>query len=148
MLHVDDGTAGTYEFDGSSGLDNPILVNGAEITFPVSAAPSMTFADQEEADGMILVDSALIDAYGWLVVHASSEGQPGEILGYTALRPGINSNIAIEVDPTAAGKQVFLMLHYDTNSMGVFEFGMVEGADVPVSVGGAVVTASMAIPAE
>ncbi len=147
MLHVDDGTLGTYEFDGSSGLDNPISVDGAVVTFPVNAAPSMTFSDQEAADGMIRIDSALMDAFGWMVIHSSVDGAPGPVLGYTALRPGVNSDIAIEVDPAQAGTQVFPMLHYDTNTMGVYEFGTVEGADSPVSVGGAVVVAPMAIPA-
>ncbi|KXK13393.1 MAG: hypothetical protein UZ15_CFX003003361 [Chloroflexi bacterium OLB15] len=146
MLHVDDGAIGTYEFDGSSGLDNPISVDGSVVTFPVNAAPSMTFSDQEAADGMIRIDSALMDAFGWMVIHSSVDGRPGPVLGYTALRPGVNSNIAIEVDPAQAGTQVFPMLHYDTNTMGVYEFGTVEGADVPVSVGGAVVVAPMAIP--
>lgn len=147
MLHVDDGTLGTYEFDGSSGLDNPISVDGAVVTFPVNVAPSMTFSDQEASDGIIRIDSALIDAYGWMVIHSSLDGSPGPVLGYSALRPGVNTDIEIEVDPTQAGTQVFPMLHYDTNVMGVYEFGTVEGADAPVSVGGAVVVAPMVIPA-
>src|SRR3954453_22824102 len=32
MLHVDDGTVGKYEFDGQSGLDNPVIVDGKVVT--------------------------------------------------------------------------------------------------------------------
>jgi hypothetical protein len=145
MLHVDDGTVGVYEFDGSSGLDNPVSVDGAVLTFPINIAPSMTYSDQAEADGVIRIDSALIDAAGWLVIHQSADGQPGPVLGQVPLRAGVNTGIEVTVDAAAAGTQVFPMLHYDTNGAGVYEFGAVEGADAPVFVNGNVVVSPLGI---
>ena len=41
MLHTDDGQIGTYEFDGSNGLDAPIVDNGNVVTkaFTVDVMP-------------------------------------------------------------------------------------------------------------
>jgi hypothetical protein len=143
MLHTDDGEVGTYEFDGQNGLDNPVSVNGAVVTPAFNAAPSMTFAEQTEP-GVIVIPSALIDAAGWMVIHSDNNGSPGPVLGTAPLRAGNNVNIRVTVDAAAAGAQVFPMLHYDTGELGVYEFGTVDGADLPVSVNGAVVVAPLA----
>ncbi len=144
MLHTDDGTVGTYEFDGQSGLDNPVLFMGETVLAPAfNAAPSMSFSEQTEP-GVIVIDSALIDAPGWMVIHASNNGSPGQVLGFARLAPGTNINVRTDVDPLAAGAQVFPMLHYDTGELGVYEFGTVEGADPPVSVLGRVVVEALA----
>jgi len=146
MLHVDDGTVGTYEFDGSSGLDNPVVVNGEVVTFPVNVRPTLIAGDQDAADGMIRVDRATMEAPGWVVIHSSADGAPGPVLGTFPLRAGTTEDIVIAVDAAAAGTQVFPMLHYDTNEIGVYEFGTVEGADPPVVVSGNVVVFPIAIP--
>lgn len=144
MLHTDDGTVGTYEFDGQSGLDNPVMFMGQTVLAPAfNAAPSMTFAEQTEP-GVIVIPSALIDAAGWMVIHSDNNGSPGPVLGVAPLRAGRNVNIRIEVDAAEAGAQVFPMLHYDTGEPGVYEFGQVDGADLPVSLNGTVVVAPLA----
>lgn len=139
MLHVDDGTAGTYEFDGQSGLDNPVAVDGNVVAFPISGAPSIDLAGSTLEDGVLTVPQALIDAPGWLAIHSNNGGAPGPVLASYPLIRGLNPNIVIALDAAAAGDLVFPMLHYDTGTAGVYEFGTVEGADGPTSVGGNVV---------
>lgn len=144
MLHADDGQIGAYEFDGQSGLDDPVMSMDEMMLMPsFQAAPSMTLAEQTEP-GVIVIPSALIDAAGWVVIHSSKDGAPGPVLGVAPLRAGQNVDIRVEVDPAAAGSQVFPMLHYDTGAPGVYEFGIVEGADPPVSVNGMEVIAPLA----
>jgi hypothetical protein len=145
MLHVDDGAVGTYEFDGSSGLDNPVAVDGEVVAFPINASPAMVFSDQALGEGgTVTVRNALIDAPGWLVIHAAD----GAVLGQQLLHPGANWNISIAIDPALAGEMVQPMLHYDTGEAGVYEFGSVEGADLPTSVAGNIVVAPLNITAE
>jgi hypothetical protein len=145
MLHVDDGAVGTYEFDGSSGLDNPVAVDGEVVAFPINASPAMVFSDQALGEGgTVTVRNALIDAPGWLVIHAVD----GAVLGQQLLHPGANWNISIAIDPALAGEMVQPMLHYDTGEAGVYEFGSVEGADLPTSVAGNIVVAPLNITAE
>jgi len=153
MLHVDDCAVGTYEFGTVAGCDAPVRVNDAVVTFPISAAPSMTFSDQalemhDDGEMNLHIDSALIDAHGWLVIHSSADGAPGPVLNQYPLLSGNNTGIEIAVDPAAAGAQVFPMMHYDTCAMGVYEFGIVEGCDSPVFVAEAVVVAPLAILSE
>ncbi len=139
MLHVDTGEAGVYEFGTVEGADLPVSVDGDVVTFGIDAAPSITLTGTI-TNQQIVVAQALIDAPGWLVIHSDNAGAPGPVLGQTALTPGINTDVLVLfTDPAQVTAQVFPMLHYDTGASGVYEFGTVEGADLPVSVGGNVV---------
>jgi uncharacterized cupredoxin-like copper-binding protein len=89
----------------------------------------------------------LIDQPGWLVIHADQDGQPGEVIGYSALSEGLNRGVTVEVDPSAANTTVWAMLHYDTGAEGEYEFGEVEGADGPVTMDGSPVMSSLQVGA-
>lgn len=149
MLHIDDNTVGEYEFGSVQGADAPVLVDGQVLTFPINAAPSLTMHDQDplpgESTGTIrfVVDEALMDAPGWLAIHTNNGGQPGPVIGTALLHTGSNKNVRLEVDAAQAADQVFPMLHYDTGTVGEYEFGTVDGADLPVFVSGAVVVAPL-----
>ncbi len=145
MLHVDTGEAGVYEFGQVEGADGPVRVNDAVLTFPINAAPAIVYEGSIDEMGTLTVAEAVIDAPGWLVIHANADGAPGPVLGATPLLHGVNTNVAVQVDPDAAGDQVFPMLHYDTGEAGVYEFGQVEGADPPVFLGGAPVVGPMSL---
>lgn len=140
MLHVDTGEAGVYEFGEVEGADGPVRVDDQVVTFQIAAAPSIVYQVTNMGDGTVVVPQALIDAPGWLVIHAEADGGPGPVLGYAPVVRGLNTNISITVDVAAMGANVFPMLHYDTGAAGVYEFGEVEGADRPVFVAENVVT--------
>jgi hypothetical protein len=147
MLHVDTGEAGVYEFGTVEGADLPVSdANGDVVTFGIDAAPAITFAGELGADSL-MVERALIDKPGWLAIHANNEGAPGPVIGNAPLRPGANQNMVVALDPAAAGDLVFPMLHYDTNSNGIYEFGSVEGADGPVFVAGNVAVGPLELAA-
>lgn len=149
MLHVDTGVEGEYEFGSVEGADGPVIDSaGNVVVFPINAAPSLTMSTQELVDGTLTISSALIDAPGWIAIHSNNEGAPGPVLATYPLSAGVNSNIVIPVDADAAGNLVFPMLHYDTNEPGVYEFGAVEGADVPVFLAGNVVVSPLGLGAE
>ncbi|MEQ9027421.1 MAG: hypothetical protein RLP44_01800, partial [Aggregatilineales bacterium] len=138
MLHVDTGVEGEYEFGTVEGADGPVRVNDAVLTFPINAAPSIVYDIHFDDDGTLIVSQAIIDAPGWLVIHADNGGSPGPVLGAAPLTPGVNTHIAITLDGDVTDT-LFPMLHYDTGEAGVYEFGTVDGADLPVSIGGNVV---------
>lgn len=133
MMHVDTGEAEVYEFGMVEGADGPVTVNDAVVVFPISTVPTIEYSGTLNG-ATLTIASALIDVDGWMVIHADNEGAPGAVIGYTALPAGYNSNIVVELD-TADVETVFPMLHVDTGEEGVYEFGMVEGADTPVFVG-------------
>lgn len=135
MLHVDVGTVGEYEFPGD---DGPVRVNDAVLVFPINAAPSITYSGSISGS-TVTVDSTTIDAQGWLVIHADGGGSPGAVLGFAPLVPGLNTNVAVELEGDIT-ETVYPMLHYDLGTVGVYEF---PGDDGPVRVGEAVVTGPM-----
>lgn len=147
MLHVDTGEPRVYEFGTVEGADGPVRDSfGNVVVIPVNIAPSIVF-EGELGESSLVVNQAMIDAPGWLAIHANDGGSPGPVIGHAPLRPGVNSNIVVVLDPAAAGDMVFPMLHYDTNNNGIYEFGAVEGADGPVRVDGAVVVGPLQLAA-
>jgi|GEM_PF-573497 len=144
MLHVDDGEIGVYEFGTVEGADNPVAVNGNVVTYPIAAAPSIVYAGTMPTADSLIIEQAIIDAPGWLVIHQDDgTGNFGAAIGQTQIAPGVNNNVVITFeDPNMITDTIFPMLHYDTNAVGEYEFGTVEGADSPVVVGGNVVTAA------
>jgi len=138
MLHADGGDLNTYV---DNEVDPPVSVDGAVVTFTSNIAPALVLEDGPLTDGKLRIRNAVIDAPGWVAIHADNEGQPGEVIGTALLHPGANWNVMVDVDAAKAGTSVFPMLHYDTGEMGVYEFGTVEGADAPVFVGGNVIFA-------
>jgi hypothetical protein len=145
MLHVDTGTVGTYEFGTVEGADGPVRVGDQVVVFPVNAAPSLVVEGQPVIDSTITISQALIDAPGWIAIHSDNGGSPGPVIGAAQINSGLSRNVVVAIDGSQAGTQVFPMLHYDTGTAGVYEFGTVDGADGPVRVGDAVIVVPMEI---
>ena len=143
MLHVDTGVAGEYEFGTVEGADGPVVVDGNVVTYPIAAAPSIVYDGM--LDGTTLwMEQAVIDAPGWLVIHADNgEGSFGAVIGQAQVYPGVNTQIPITLTEESMTEALYPMLHYDTGEAGEYEFGSVDGADLPVTVNGNVVFAPM-----
>lgn len=150
MLHVDDNTAGTYEFGTVEGADAPIAVGEQVATLPIWTVPHVVVEDQivlhgdsmpmGDAAPMLTAKSVLSVGPGFLVVHADADGAPGPVLGFTAVPDGLSTNVTVELDPAGLTPVLWPMLHVDTGVAGEYEFGTVEGADGPVVVDGSPVT--------
>jgi hypothetical protein len=65
---------------------------------------------------------------GWLVILADDDGEPGEVIGQTALAGGVHANVAMTVDPQLATETLYARLHLDAGTEGVFEY---PGEDEP-----------------
>lgn len=142
MLHEDTGEPTVYEFGEVEGADAPVMVNGSVVMVAVRTVPSITF--EGVLDGNVLtVAEAVIDAPGWLAIHADNNNTPGDVIGYTRLDPGQSTNISVTLDAARITGILFPMLHYDTDIIGEYEFGTIEGADGPVVVNGQAVTGPM-----
>lgn len=112
MLHVDDGAVGTYEFDGQSGLDNPVVVNdqvamasanltdaptvvdlsGTPLANESGIVPSLFVSNQPLAGDLqiaeLMVGTVLSAGAGWVDVHADAGGHPGKSLGVAPVPQG------------------------------------------------------------
>ena len=146
MLHTDDGTIGTYEFDGSSGFDGPILDSDGNIvmtsiTLSVDGDPTGTLmvSDQTLSQNMVHISNVTLDRAGWVVVHAStSEGGPvvpGIISEPKMVAAGSTDDVMVELTDFADlsdGATLHVMLHTDDGTAGEYEFDGANGFDNPI----------------
>ncbi len=98
--------------------------------------PSVVVTNQRIADNMVLIERVVSQGPGWLVIHADNHGAPGPDLGWAALKPGVNWNVRVKIDPAKATPYLWAMLHTDQGVVGKYEY---PGADVPVVIAGKVV---------
>ncbi len=114
---------------------------------PEGAAPVPTVtgaieaADQETDGSTVTLTSAEISgARGWIAVHSEVDGGPGPVLGTAEIQEGSNDDVLVTLaTPLTSSAAVWPMLHVDDHEIGFYEFGAVEGADLPVTVDGEVV---------
>jgi len=140
MLHTDTGEIGVYEFGTVEGADGPVSVDGNVVT-PAFTAYIIDAKPQFINNGTFTADYVTIDTAGWLVIHAESEeGRPGAVLGFAPLSAGNNAGVTVSLEGEFTNR-VWPMLHVDTGTEGEYEFGAVEGADGPVTIGERVATA-------
>jgi len=133
MVHYDTGTLGEYEFDGQSGLDQPMIVNGNILTTEITvsgATPSVTAEDQM-ADGDIAVAEADAMQRGFVVIHRNTTDSNGNdapdvsgIIGKADIYTGTNGELMIDLDDNSvsSGEKLWAMLHIDSNDNGTYDF--------------------------
>ncbi|HEX6982482.1 MAG TPA: hypothetical protein VF181_06955 [Balneolaceae bacterium] len=151
MLHYDTGTDGEYEFDGQSGLDGPVFsVDGSIImtSFTVQENQStMTANDQTVVNNSITVDITA-DADGWVVVHRDAGDTPvlPGIMAKAPFEEGMSSvQISFGDSTVSDGEQLWPMLHYDTGTIGEYEFDGQSGLDQPMVVNGMIVMSEITV---
>lgn len=139
MLHVDNGTIGEYEFDGQNGLDGPVIFesNIVMTSFTITQTDPMIMAEDQVNQGNIFTMDVDAAEDGWIVIHASNSNNNGpqipEIIGKSAVTAGMNTNVEVSVDgEIETGDMLYPMLHFDTGTIGEYEFDGQNGFDGPV----------------
>lgn len=92
----------------------------------------ITLEGSTRSNAAFTFPNVTINKAGFLVMHPFRDGKPvqTEYVGAVPVRTGTNSNVAIAVDPAPqTGDMYIVMLHYDINEDGVFDFG--DGVTVP-----------------
>lgn len=98
---------------------------------PTPAVPRINAADQPLTDeGTLQIASVISPEDGWLVLYAMSDGELGEVLGFTAVATGLNPNVSLTIDPQQATPTLAAILHSDAGQSGEFEFP--NGPDEPL----------------
>ncbi|MCR9131045.1 MAG: hypothetical protein NXI08_00640 [bacterium] len=152
MLHIDTGTIGEYEFDGQNGFDVPVTVNENIVmsSFRITQTnPEIMVQNQVNKGNIFTLDVNAAEA-GWIVIHASNADNTGpkipEIIGKTAINEGINENVEISVEgEISAGDMLYPMMHFDTGTIGEYEFDGQNGFDGPVLDGQEIVVTSFTV---
>ncbi len=113
-----------------------VLVLLASCQTMSTSNPSVMAFDQRSDNDTVLVERVVSPGPGWLVIHADNHGTPGPDLGWAALKPGVNWNVRVRIDPAKATQYLWAMLHSDLGVVGKYEY---PGPDVPVVIAGKVV---------
>ena len=113
------------------------LPPAAAAVTPTVVAAKVTVSDQSVDGGGLTIAQVDSPGAGWLVIHVQADGKPGAVLGYSAVKAGMNTNVAVTVDDSEATPVLYAMLHTDAGTVGTYEF---PGADGPVMVNGEMVS--------
>lgn len=115
--------------------------------------PALEVNDQVAIGTTITIDVAILAEDGFIVVHAFD--RDGELvltppLGLVYLPAGVHRFVTVELDPMLLAeygydgtKEILPMLHVDANGNQRYEFP--DGPDVPVTVDGDMVVATLAL---
>jgi plastocyanin len=133
------GAGGAYGARSSNAYAAPAAPAPANAPAPAmtAAMPSVSVADQPIKDDTVTVAKVVSNGPGWIVIHADKNGAPGPVLGYTAVKDGENTDVAVKLAAEGRTETLYAMLHTDAGKVGTYEF---PGADVPVAMNGMVVT--------
>ena len=110
---------------------------------PKPPAPIIDVDDQTINDtSQVIVNKVTVDQPGWLVIQATNDGAPGDVVGFSLLENQESENISVPIDPKMATAELYAVLYVDQGIAGVFEF---PGPDSPVKYDGQSITSSFAI---
>ncbi len=143
MLHVqvhrDSGEAGVFEYPAD---DPPLLGEDGQpvrVSIETDTGNYLLTRDQALSDGgTIIVPLVVSDLDTWVVVWTAPPDatgttaapgeveEQGEMIGRTLVARGVQRNVEIEIDATAAGEVVYVVLHQDAGEQGEFEFPAVD----------------------
>jgi hypothetical protein len=139
MLHIDNGVADQYEFNGGE-TDAPISMNGQVATLPIWTIPHLRVPDQvaihgdnlpdmqymDMSMGVIHVGSVLSGSPGIVIIQADENGSKGAILGMAFVNEGLTKNLAVYVDTFPnIGLVMWATLYTDAGTIGKYD-----GSDV------------------
>lgn len=80
----------------------------------------------------ITFPAVMTDKPGWLVIHAVEDGQPviPASIGHTMIPAGTSTDVTVQLDQRVMkGSDYLVMLHYETNGNGAYDFGPGNTAD-------------------
>lgn len=151
------GAAAALTLAGCGGDDSDDAVPSTTADSPAdspadeaaTAPASLTLADQDGDGTRVVIGAVELPSAGFVAVHGDGGGSPGPVIGVSDLLPaGTSNEVTVTFDePLTESGTVFPMAHIDTDGNGVYEFGVVDGADGPgvtaegdVAVGPVVIT--------
>lgn len=107
-----------------------------------SLTPQIKVSDQSAMDGTVTIASVIATEQGWLAINAEKGNAPGIVIGYSPVKPGINTNVVVVIDLLHATPRLWAILHVDEGQVGTWEF---PGPDVAVQVAGNTVRSSFEV---
>ncbi len=135
-FHRDESQNDIFEFPGP---DSPDMI-GDETVDEIFAVdiqiymPRINVQDQNVGkDGVIVIENATVAEPAWLVLFEDDEGEPGTMLAYSPLKPGVYDNVTMAIDWQSATPILHAILYNDAGDRNVFEAPEI---DLPIIIDG------------
>lgn len=133
-LHEDTEPGDDFDFPR---VDQPIFYDGrlpSTVTFSLTPGNYLVVDDQplpnsSSASAVLTVELVVVDVPSWVAIEASENGERADVLGFTAVSPGVNHDIAISIDPALATETLYATLYLNAGEPDEFD---PDGADVPL----------------
>ena len=130
-VHIDRDRDARFTYEPPDAFVDEIATRGngepatttALLTLLAPLSPADVFVDpQTNNGGTLLVASASLPSPGWVGIHRSEGGEPGEILAVSDLLPaGVTDDLEFAIDPPLeATQEVFVAVWIDRDADGVF----------------------------
>ena len=126
----------------------PVEGGSVESTGPVPGAPALTLGGAPLVGDVLVVDEVKVVSDAWVVAHPAAPGggpDLSQVLGRSFVMHGTTERVPLDLDGTASGDSLYLMLHADTGDNGRFEFEGPGSDDPPLLENGEPVTAAVAL---
>ncbi|EMA52499.1 MULTISPECIES: DUF7282 domain-containing protein [Halococcus] len=108
VLHLDDGDG---EFDPADDEPVPAFGGSAKQSFAVdkrAAGPASVVASgfgSQPTSGSVTIERVALGHEGWVVVRTDRDGEPGAVVGRTALAAGVHENVSVTLDQSSYRNQ-------------------------------------------
>lgn len=124
QLTIHDDTVPDDEFDfPANDPRRDYLERAYFVTLNTQTGSYFIVRDQPlTADDQLIIDLVAAESDVWLVIHADEAGEPGEIIGQTAVPAGFSRDIAVTIETGSANPtdQLHVMLHEDLSESETF----------------------------
>ena len=110
----------------------PAQAPTASVSNAIDVAGPGLYVDES---GQTIVDRVGSATPGWICIHADREGQPGPVLGCSAVVAGESQAVAVSVDPAQLTPLLHTILYVDGGEVGTLEIP--DPDVVALSAGGA-----------
>jgi hypothetical protein len=120
---------------GAVALGVVILIAGCQSAPTTPAGISILVYDQQIvfSGGYFQINRVFTDGPSWIVIYASENGAPGEIIGSTYINAGLWRDVRVYVDFKKQTSVLYAKLHTDAGKLKTFEY---PGPDEPIVVDG------------
>lgn len=94
-----------------------------------AATDTVEVTDQPLQNGSVTIQRIVATKAGWMAIHKDNGGKPGPVIGYSAVKSGENTGVAVKLSENVpANGKLWAMLHIDAGTIGTYEF---PGPDAP-----------------
>lgn len=145
MLHEDTGTAGTFNYTGTAGNDDPITTTtGQNVSETITVTgPSITAEDNQAVteNNEVTFTSVNTASDGWIVLYGQNEDgsiNENDIIGSGFVEAGNHENFTVAFNEGyvhTPGSTIFPRLHMDDPADQTFTFTIDGDEDLPAVYG-------------